>query len=145
MSFQHLLVPVDFSETSLHALRLAVRLARHGKGRITLLHVGATAAEMASWSAAVPEIMLSWHADMSAEQKHALERIAREEVPEDVAVTCEVREGWAAGTILDVAKEVRADAICLGTHGRTGVERVLLGSVAERVVRGARVPVITTH
>jgi nucleotide-binding universal stress UspA family protein len=56
-----------------------------------------------------------------------------------------VREGMPRAAILDVAREVGADLIVMGTHGRTGLTHVVFGSVAEHVVRHSRIPVLTVR
>jgi len=145
--FTEILVPVDFSETSLHAVRLAVKLVRSGTGgRVTLVHCGVVPyVDAGPFGAAVPGVLVAAHDEMAAERMHALQRVAREEIPEGVPVRCLVREGFPPEEILAEAESGKHDLIVIGTHGRTGVERVLLGSVAERVLRGAKVPVLVTH
>lgn len=146
MSFKEILVPVDFSETALHAVRLAVRIAREGGARITLVHIGVVPyVDAGPFGASVPSMLIAAHEEMAAERMHALQRVAREEIPEGIPVRNKVREGFPPEEILAEAEESKADVICIGTHGRTGVERVILGSVAERVIRGAKIPVLITH
>lgn len=146
MSFKEILVPVDFSETSLHAVRLAVQVARENAGRISLLHIGVIPyVDAGPFGASVPTALIAAHDEMAAERMHALQRVAREEIPEVMPVRYKVREGFPPEEILTEADDCKADVICIGTHGRTGVERVILGSVAERVIRGAKVPVLVTR
>lgn len=149
MSFKNLLVPVDFSETSLHALRLAVQLARVNKSRITLLHVGVvpTAGSYDAWGWTIPpsDVLYKWHEEMAAEQLHTLRRVAGQEIPDDIEWRVETRDGFAPEEILAAAKADSHDLIVIGTHGRTGIERVVMGSVAERVIRLSPVPVLTTR
>lgn len=146
MAFTKLLVPIDFSETSLHALRLAIHVARQGNTRLHLLHVGTIPyVDAGPFGASVPALLIEANNQMAIEAKVGLDRVAREEVPAGMPVSTEVRSGFPPEEILDEADACEADLIVLGTHGRTGLERVLLGSVAERVVRGAKIPVLTTH
>jgi len=72
-----------------------------------------------------------------------LERFVEAEAAPGVAIECRVREGVASGEILDAAIEIDADLLAIGTHGRSGFERLVLGSVAEKVLRKARCPVLT--
>ncbi|MFZ5478527.1 MAG: universal stress protein [Myxococcota bacterium] len=147
--FKSILVPVDFSETASHALRLAVQLARHGQGRLTLLHVGLAPGVgvigIETYGIPVPDTFVQLHEQLAQERQHALERLAREEIPEDVVWRCKVREGFAPDEILAEAKSGGHDLVLMGTHGRTGVERVVLGSVTERVLRKAEIPVLVTR
>lgn len=146
MSFKEILVPVDFSETSLHAVRLAVKLARESGARLHLVHIGVVPyVDAGPFGASVPSILVAAHDEMAAERMHALQRLAREEIPEGMPVRHQVREGFPPEEILAEAEACKADVICIGTHGRTGMERVILGSVAERVIRGAKIPVLITH
>lgn len=145
MLFKNILVPIDFSETSLQALRLAVRLARHGQGRITLLHVGVTPVPIVGdiWLPSSAEIYTTWQTQLVDEQAAALRRVAREEIPEDVPHTTTVRDGFPPEEILEEVRTGNHDLVVMATHGRTGLERVVMGSVAERVIRQSPVPVLS--
>lgn len=147
MMFSRILVPIDFSETSLHALRLAVRLAGNGKAKLTLLHVGVTPLPVVgdSWLPNSAEIYSQWQAQLADEQTHALKRVARQEIPGEVEFCTVVRDGFAPDEILIEAKTGDHDLVVIATHGRTGLERVVMGSVAERVIRSCPVPVLSVH
>ena len=144
--FQHILVPVDFSEASKRALRRAIHLARGSGGHLTLVHVGLVPGyagyDLGGYGAPYPETLVTLHEQIATEQKHALEKLAREEVPDDVPWQSILREGWAPDEICAEATAGKVDLICMGTHGRTGLGRVLMGSVAERVVAKAHCPVL---
>lgn len=134
---ERILVPIDFSEPSERALSAAIELARTFGARLALLHV---------WS--IPNAAyareLSWPVvDVEATARAALERVrarVAEVYPETEAV---LRKGSEWQSILDVVKEQRMDLIVMGTHGRRGLPRWLIGSVAEKVVRLSPVPVLT--
>ena len=150
MPFRHILVPLDFSEPALRALRTAVGMARHGKARLTLLHaiiphVSALAADVPGWAAFDPDLIQRYQQELETAAKHALERAARDEIPDDVPFELAVITGPVADTVNDQAKRRGADLICLGTTGRTGLPHLLLGSVAGRVVARAPVPVLVCH
>lgn len=148
MAFSKILVPVDFSETSLHAVRLAIAMARSGGGKVHLLHVGTlplVVSDAAAYGAAVPAYLLEAKDQIAAEQKHALEKLAAEEVPEGLLGGVAVREGFPPDEIVEEAKACGADLVVIGTHGRSGISRLVLGSVAERVIRHATCPVMVTH
>jgi len=128
--------PTDFSERSRHALRLAGALARDYGARLVVLH-----AELP------PTVVYGEGAlplDPEITYREAREELNRLTVPDgDVRAERRFEEGDPAGTILRVARELPADLIVMGTHGRTGLARLLMGSVAEQVVRKASCPVLT--
>lgn len=144
--YSEILVPTDFSESAAHALRHAIRVARTTGARITLLHAGSVpgyaAYDIGGYGAPYPETLMTLQKQVAAEQKHALEKLAAEEIPNDVPHRTVLREEWTPDAILAAAKECSADLICMGSHGRTGLGRVLLGSVTERVISRSEVPVL---
>lgn len=142
--FQRLLVPHDFSTSADHALALAVRLAGEGGGSIQLLHVGVTPAVTLGMEAmGASPLMIGLNDRIAEEQRLALERVGQAAIPATVPWSALVREGFPPEVILAEAAE--QDLIVMGTHGRTGFERVLVGSVTERVLRGAQIPVLVTR
>lgn len=149
MPFRSPLVPIDFSDGAVSALRLAVKLCRKGEGHITLLHVGLAPGmgqfDLGAYGVPVPDTLMQLHEQAAKEQQHALERLAREEIPEDVPWRAVLREGFPPDEILAEAKAGGHDLLVMGTHGRSGLERVVLGSVTERVLRKAELPVLVTR
>lgn len=147
--FTDLLVPVDFSEHATQALRLAIRLARAGKGRITLLHVGLAPGvgsyDLGGYGVPVPDTLVQLHEQAAREQEHALRKLAQEEIPDDVPWRALSREGAAAEEVLAQAAEGGHDVVVMGTHGRGGLPRAFLGSVTERVLRSCTIPVLVTR
>lgn len=147
--FRHLLVPSDFSENAAHALRLAVRMSRHGVSRLTLLHVGtlpqAATFDFPSYGVPMPESLQQLQRELMAERSHALDRLAKEEIPEDVTWDHRLREGYPPEEILLEARSGTYDLLVMGTHGHTGIKHALLGSVTERVLRQSPVPVLVTR
>lgn len=145
--FREILVPTDFSDGSLRAVRLAIKLARESKGRITFLHVGVipTPIGLELYGGLSTEILASARDQMHLEQRHAAEKLAREELPEGMEFRIVIREGYPPDEILAESAQNGIDLIVLATHGRTGLDRVLLGSVAERVIRGSMIPVLVTR
>lgn len=142
--FRHILVPIDFSEPSKLALRLAVTLARATRGQITVLHVGT---EPGAYVAGpeIPPLLVTQYEELAASERREAEKLAGEEIPPDVSWRVELRDGYPPATILAEAEASGCDLIVMGTHGRTGLGRVLLGSVTERVLHGAKVPVLVTR
>jgi universal stress protein A len=160
MAFKHLLVPTDFSEPANSALRYAIEEAGLHQAKITLLHVlppetrtnvhyvtGAPAETaqggfdaLIGGSAFVsqPEVV---RRDRSEEALTQLRDLVANAFRGPWEV--EVAVGHPADTITRVAEERSVDLIVMSTHGRTGLQHVLLGSVAEKVVRLAPCPVLT--
>ena len=143
MSFEHILCPVDFSDPSRRALNYAVALSRWYGAPLTILHAHATApvfeftAPFGSLGA--PPLMRQ---DRGIEEPAAeLRRFmgpANDASPTEIVV----ERGDAASEILRQAIERKADLIVMGTHGRTGLRQVLLGSVTEKIIRNASCPVL---
>ena len=149
MPFHHLLVPTDFSDCALSALGLAVRVAREHKASIALLHVGQSPgvalAEAGRYSAVLTPVLMTRYEDLARAQHEATETLGREHIPAEVSWRVVQRDGFPFEEILSEAKSGDYDLIVMGTHGRTGFDRVLLGSVVERVLRGATIPVLVTR
>jgi nucleotide-binding universal stress UspA family protein len=139
--FRHVLCPVDFSEESRRALDFAAELVRPGGERITLLHiVEAPVAHIGE----LPEDFLRELDKRSAEHLEAYAAQLRSKV--SVPVTAQWRVDWPGSGILAVLEHDQTiDLVVMGSHGRTGIKRVLLGSVAEKVVRHARCPVFVAR
>jgi nucleotide-binding universal stress UspA family protein len=140
-----ILVPTDFSATSDAALAYARRLATWFGARIHLVHAFEDPFTRAAFT---PEVYAPLPASMRDEmirnvRQQLVERLAAETPP--VEGTSEVVTGTTAESIVDYARLIEADLIVLGTHGRGGMAHLLLGSVAERVVRTAPCPVLAVR
>jgi nucleotide-binding universal stress UspA family protein len=131
-------VPYDGSELSKKALQHAVD--HHGDADIVLLHVldFVEAGYDAPPEAALPGYWQDWHEEAKEAAEDLFEE-ARNLVDADLETETVV--GRPARAVVEFADEQNADAIVMGSHGREGVSRILLGSVAETVVRRANVPV----
>lgn len=134
---RRILVPVDFSEASELAVRHATEIAQTYGAEVHLLHVVEEVVYPSAYGIETP----SMHSqDVVLRVEKALGQMAREEVGyEQVKVSATV--GYAPMTILDYVQENEIDLLVIATHGRSGIDRVLLGSVAERVIRQSPVPV----
>lgn len=136
--FRRILCPVDFDDNSIAALDLACKLAAQNKATLYVLHVAATPIA-ASKLAPIPlEPYPVWEHDARVR----LERIAREHLEGQVLYEVVTRSGIPGSVILDVEKELGADLVVMATHGRSGIGHLLLGSVAEKVVRESLKPVL---
>jgi nucleotide-binding universal stress UspA family protein len=139
---RRILVPHDFSETADHALSYALSLAKKFDARVTVLHayevptLGTSEALVAS---------LEFAAEVERVAGNALDGIAARARQSGMNIETMLRRGTAWTEINAIAEQTKADLIVMGTHGRKGVSRVLLGSVAEKVVRTAPCPVLTVH
>lgn len=129
---ERILAATDFSLCSLAALEYAEELARQFSAKLVLLHATGTA----SIPAEVGQI------DHEAAER-ALVRSVERLRDRGLAARGLLRAGAPAEEILNTAESERASLIVMGTHGRSGIVRVLMGSVAELVVRGAPCPVLT--
>ena len=140
MKITNILVPTDFSACSEHALDYAVELAEKLDATVSLLFV------ISVPSYGVPELGVGITASMIdnliEDNQRALDQLARgrKEVNQTL-----VRTGDARDVILQTAEELTADLIVMGTHGRRGISRALLGSVTEMIVRTSPIPVLTVR
>ena len=144
LTLKRILCPVDFSDISLNSLRFAIELADKFQAELHLLHVfeGYDAISLNPETALIP--MPQWLTEL---RKVCHEKLAA--LPSaDLAAQCPSivrasREGPAIHEILEYATHEKIDLIVLATHGRTGLKHLLMGSVAENVVRSATCPVLT--
>ncbi len=140
---RRILLPTDFSDPARYAQQYAKTLAERFGAELHLLHV-------------VPELTMPlsdslWSMTDAEQQLHI--RRANIRLPEEVGsqwskehrTVCAVRVGYTAEEIVKYANECAIDLIVIGTHGMTGLSRLLLGSVAEKIVRLATCPVLTVH
>jgi nucleotide-binding universal stress UspA family protein len=136
-----ILHPTDFSERSQHAFGLACALARDYGARLIVLHVADMPTLGSGGADGVPPMLLPGPEELRASARVQLDQL---QVPHaNVRAERRLEQGDAVSEILRVAQETSADLIVLGTHGRTGLARLLMGSVAEQVVRKAACPVLT--
>ena len=142
MILKQILVPTDFSPHAEAALHYAIELVKQFGASVKLLHVVEDPLAAGMWSreiytAEIAELQINLV--KSAEER--LRQIAAAPAA-GVRLLTEVRTGPAARAILDAAKAMAADLIVMGTAGRTGLAHVVMGSVAQRVVRAAPCPVL---
>jgi nucleotide-binding universal stress UspA family protein len=137
--------PIDFSDASRAAMEVAADLARRFGADLMLLHAypipGYT---FPDGSVVASPKMMQDLADQA--QKHLEEwRAEAEKLVGAPRVTAAPAVGEPSAEILEAAREAKSDLIVVGTHGRTGLEHALMGSIAERVVRRAHCPVLTVR
>ena len=138
LSIRRIVHPTDFSELSRPAFELACALARDYGAKLVVLHVSPPP-PVGVVEGITVELPTGWEEQVRAQ----LDRIK----PADtrVRVAHRMEQGDAAREIVRAAAETKADLIVLGTHGRSGLARVLMGSVAEAVMRKAPCPVLTVR
>ncbi len=137
---ENILVPVDFSAASGNALEYAVVLAGRLNASVILLHC---IEKLHSGSLLEQRKFLKLHHEVAEKARSELGRVFREKVEPVVPGHFHVKEGAPAEVIVDLAHKTRSQLIVMGTHGRTGMKHMLLGSVAEKVVRLSDCPVLT--
>ena len=144
--FKRILVPVDGSDTSLHALQVATRLAGENKGQLRLVYVMDRSAYLTGYDPSGSSGALYEALNASGKQvlSDALASAQEAGATADTLMIDQmgVRLGEAIGK---AATEWQADLIVVGTHGRSGPSRLLLGSGAEQIIRLAPVPVLVTR
>ena len=140
---RRILSPVDFSDTSEHALSYAIDLASRLGADVQLVHVYQIPAYALPDGALIAQP--DYIAKLTDELQRELDDLVRRFSGHEVKLEGHLVQGVPYVEITRVAKEKGADMIVMGTHGRTGLKHLLLGSVAERVVRTAEVPVLTVR
>ena len=140
IQLQSRLVTTDFSDASLAGVRCATALARELGLDATLLHVVEPPSRIGGMEV-VP--LARTEAEVAALARAQLDRLAAHERVGDVRLTASLRTGKPFHEITTAARDGAVDLIVIATHGRTGLQRALLGSTAERVVRHAPCPVLT--
>lgn len=144
IKLSNILHPTDFSESSVHAQKYACAMAEHFGASLHLLHV------IADPTTVVPGPMGGY---LPADYFHEIKEHAENKLTEypdktwaqDKTIIRSITEGHAFVEILRYAKEQNMDMIIMGTHGHSGLTHMLMGSVAEKVVRKASCPVLTVH
>lgn len=143
LSLKKLLVPIDFTDTSDRALDYAIELAQKVGAEIVVMH----AYELPIYG--FPDGAMIATADVatkiSAAAQAALDQAVSSRSGRGVQLSSVLRDGVPWEEVATIAEEVDADIIVIGTHGRRGLSRVLLGSVAENVIRTSTRPVLTIH
>lgn len=132
--YHHILVALDGSADSQTALRHAVTLARDQNAKLTLLSVVPHQPTPVGPGVAPPPETDESHDEIIRE--------ALREIPNDISVTTRLEHGDIAMTILKVVAEDQYDLLVMGSHGHSRVHRALLGSVSEKVLHKAKVPVL---
>lgn len=134
--YERILYPTDGSESADAATEHALELARRFDAPLHVLNVVDTTALQASDAYSGPTLDA-----LQEEGKERIDRVSKRAEGRDIDVTTAVVKGTPASSIVEEAED--DDVIVMGTHGRTGLDRYLIGSTTEKVVRTADVPVVT--
>ena len=135
----HVLVPTDFSPSSIPAFRYAIEWAKVFEAQLTLLHVHSLQPGL-EIDSGIAHKYLEEQRNLAREELEKLLAEARQQVP---LASMELQAGLPSECICQVAREKQCDLIVMGTHGWTGFNRVLFGSVADRVIQRAPCPVLS--
>jgi len=139
-TFKRLLVPVDFSDASVAALATAQDLCRALDAEIRVVHVHQLQVPyVGDGGFYVPEVD---EEEIMEERKQELETFVKQHGDAQISISSEVRLGDPETGINEIADEFKADMIIMGTHGRSGLSHLLMGSVTESVLRHANVPLL---
>ncbi len=141
VKMRRILCPVDFSEFSRHALDYTAEIARWYDAGITALHVIPPMAPLLPAGGVGLYPPIAFTPQDLQQFRDELEAFAA--ATKAAAIDCQVIQGSVAGEILRAAANLPADLIVMGTHGRSGFERVMLGSITEKILRKATCPVLT--
>jgi nucleotide-binding universal stress UspA family protein len=136
---RRILVPVDFSDSSARALRHAAKRVAESGGSLIIVHV--VPADY-GWLGIGRDESRDLDRSLQRQAANRLRAFADENVGDNVAADLEVRIGQSAEEIVAAARESKCDSIVLSTRGLTGLDRYLIGSVADRVARLAPCPVV---
>jgi nucleotide-binding universal stress UspA family protein len=139
-----ILAPTDFSHHALGAVRYACGLAERFEATLHLLHIlPDVIVPVGPDPALISSVPPEYYAETEAQSREALAKIVQPDWPQPPRVVHQVGWGDPVEGIVRYAEEQAIGLIVLATHGRTGLSHVLLGSVAERIVREAPCPVLT--
>lgn len=142
---RRILVPVDFEETSRSVLETAALWAQHFSSSLVVLHVWEPPRLLAADTLYVAPgwDTVSLERIALAEAGRHMEALVREQIPAALTASTRLEVGPVASTVVRIAEAEQAELIVVGTHGRRGLSRMLLGSVAHAVISHAKVPVLT--
>jgi universal stress protein A len=142
LRIRRILCPVDFSAESVHALRCAGEIARHFSSELLVVHAVEPIPYPVEFGP-LPALLTDAEPMLIARSREQLESLRQKELSAEVNSRTAVEIGDPEHAICDAARREACDLIVLSTHGRSGLTHLLIGSVAERVLRFAHCPVLT--
>lgn len=138
MNIKKIVVGIDFSPESEIATQHAMNIARHVGAEVVLVHVGAILDQTEQASTPKNASITEWESFIRhelAEDRQRLDAVRERLLGQGVEISHVVRDGFADTTLAETAKELGAELLIVGTHGRSGLKRFFLGSISERVAR----------
>jgi universal stress protein A len=142
LEVQRIVCPLDFSPESVAGLRCAAAIAAKFGAELLVVHVIEPLPYPVEFGP-LPALLADAEPTLVKQAREQLETLRSKELADLPNVRCLTELGIPEHTICEVAKRERADLVVLSTHGRSGLSHLLLGSVAERVLRSANCPVLT--
>jgi nucleotide-binding universal stress UspA family protein len=146
IKIQRILCPTDFSQASFSALPHAVEIAKLFNAQIFVIYVVPLLPLAAGAVSFYPSPgVIEYFTAFRADADKRIDQVLREQIPKVVKASKVLREGDASGEILKAVEDLQIDLVTIATHGRTGWQHLAFGSVAEKVIRLSRVPVLTVR
>lgn len=143
LPIRSILWPSDASEAANQALEVATEMAKQFGAKLYGLQV---VSEIPTYTDAIPTMsnldLQQYEQDLMQSARKSLEEMLSNKVPDNIEVEAAILIGRAAEVIIDFAKERKIDLIVMSTHGRTGLSHLMIGSVAENVVRHSPIPTL---
>lgn len=145
LPIRRIMCPTDFSDYSYQALEAADELAQHFSAELVIVHVVSPIPVVAPVPGMAPTAfnVAKYQKELEMSSLKTMKEVVEERVSRAPKVRTMVGHGQAADEIVKMAEEEEAELIMISTHGMSGLERILFGSVAEKVVRNAKCPVLT--
>jgi nucleotide-binding universal stress UspA family protein len=144
-AIETILCPIDFSECSVAAYEYALSLAQHYQAKLFALHVAEIWRYSSASFAATADLYQEFCEEKLSTCAEQLQKFVNVHTHDGSGTECFIREGIARDCILEIAEEKAVSLIVMGTHGRRGFDRLMVGSVTEAVLRHAHPPVLATH
>ncbi|MCR4418409.1 MAG: universal stress protein [Ignavibacteria bacterium] len=144
LTISKILIPIDFSEYSKMALDYAVQFAKKFNSELTLIYVIEPIVYPSDFGLGqIPINQVDFEIQSRAEEE--LKKLIEEKVPSEIKASYVVKTGKPFLEIINTAKECNCDLIIIASHGHTGIEHILFGSTAEKVVRKSPISVLTVR
>lgn len=141
-NIQQIIVPVDFHKHTEGLVDFAIDIANKLGGKITFLHVAQSVMESTDYFDVYPESLAIANDELYAQAQKQMQTLLRKKESSSPGCTGEVLKGDVVESIIDYIKYRKGDMIIIGTHGYKGIQKIMMGSVANRVLRRASCPIL---
>jgi len=145
LELRRIVCPVDFSEFSVSAYCYALSLARQYRAKLFVQHIVELGRHPSAYYAPSAESFDAFCRTLSEKGREQLQEFVKQYTHDEIEPECVVQQGETSYAILSYAEAQKADMIVMGTHGRRGFDRLMLGSATERVIRKASCPVLVVR